>query len=65
LKYIAEAAGGALTRGGANALARRVHTDSRSVQAGDLFVALAGERFDAHAFLPEVVARGAVAAIVA
>jgi UDP-N-acetylmuramoyl-tripeptide--D-alanyl-D-alanine ligase len=65
LKYIAEAAGGALTRGGANALARRVHTDSRSVQAGDLFVALAGERFDAHAFLPEVAARGAVAAIVA
>ena len=29
----------------------RVHTDSRSVQAQDLFVALKGERFDAHDFL--------------
>jgi UDP-N-acetylmuramoyl-tripeptide--D-alanyl-D-alanine ligase len=28
--------------------------DSRKVRSGDLFVALAGERFDAHAFLPEV-----------
>ncbi len=30
----------------------RVHTDSRSLQAGDLFVALQGERMDAHDFLP-------------
>lgn len=29
----------------------RVHTDTRSLQAGDLFVALKGERFDAHDFL--------------
>ena len=27
----------------------RVHSDTRSLQAGDLFVALKGERFDAHA----------------
>ena len=31
----------------------RVHTDTRSLQAGDLFVALRGERFDAHDFLPQ------------
>lgn len=29
----------------------RVHTDTRSLQAGDLFVALQGEHFDGHSFL--------------
>ena len=41
----------------------RVHTDSRSLQAGDLFVALRGERFDAHDFLPQAAQAGAVAAV--
>jgi MurE/MurF fusion protein len=41
----------------------RVHSDTRSVAAGDLFVALRGERFDAHAFLADAKARGAVAAL--
>jgi len=41
----------------------RVHTDTRSLQAGDLFVALKGERFDAHDFLPQAAAAGAVAAL--
>ena len=42
---------------------RRVSTDTRSVQPGDLFVALKGERFDAHDFLAEARGRGAVAAV--
>ncbi|WP_342130535.1 UDP-N-acetylmuramoyl-tripeptide--D-alanyl-D-alanine ligase [Hydrogenophaga sp. OTU3427] len=42
---------------------RRVHTDTRSLCAGDLFVALRGERFDAHDFLPQAAAAGAVAAL--
>ncbi len=41
----------------------RVHTDTRTLLAGDLFVALRGERFDAHDFLPQVLSAGAVAAI--
>lgn len=41
----------------------RVHSDTRSLQPGDLFVALRGERFDANAFLSEAKAKGAVAAI--
>lgn len=41
----------------------RVHTDTRSLQAGDLFVALKGENFDAHEFLAQAKAQGAVAAI--
>jgi UDP-N-acetylmuramoyl-tripeptide--D-alanyl-D-alanine ligase len=42
----------------------RVHTDTRTLQAGDLFVALRGERFDAHDFLPQAAAAGAVAVLV-
>jgi UDP-N-acetylmuramoyl-tripeptide--D-alanyl-D-alanine ligase len=41
----------------------RVHSDTRSLQAGDLFVALKGERFDAHHFLPQARQAGAVAAL--
>ena len=41
----------------------RVNTDSRSLQPGDLFVALRGERFDAHDFLPQARAQGAVGAL--
>jgi UDP-N-acetylmuramoyl-tripeptide--D-alanyl-D-alanine ligase len=39
----------------------RVHSDTRSLQAGDFFVALRGERFDAHTFLPQAKAAGAAA----
>jgi UDP-N-acetylmuramoyl-tripeptide--D-alanyl-D-alanine ligase len=42
-----------------------VTTDSRSVAAGDLFVALTGERFDGHRFIEEAVRRGAAAALTA
>ena len=41
----------------------RVHTDTRSLQAGDLFIALKGETFDANSMLPQARAQGAVAAI--
>ncbi|HEY4664379.1 MAG TPA: UDP-N-acetylmuramoyl-tripeptide--D-alanyl-D-alanine ligase [Comamonas sp.] len=44
---------------------QRVHTDSRTLQAGDLFVALKGERMDAHEFLPQVKAQGLAAAVIA
>lgn len=42
----------------------RVVTDSRALQAGDLFVALKGEHFDAHNFVAEAATKGAVGAIV-
>ena len=42
---------------------QRVHTDTRTLAPGDLFVALHGERFDGNDFLPEARAKGAVAAI--
>jgi UDP-N-acetylmuramoyl-tripeptide--D-alanyl-D-alanine ligase len=49
--------------GDANTHVNRVHTDSRSLQAGDLFVALRGERFDAHDFLPQARDAGATAVL--
>jgi UDP-N-acetylmuramoyl-tripeptide--D-alanyl-D-alanine ligase len=41
----------------------RVHTDTRSLRPGDLFVALKGERFDAHDFIAQAGSSGAVAAV--
>ncbi len=54
-------AGGTLA--GADGQILRVVTDSRSAGEGDLFVALKGERFDAHDFVADVVARGACALV--
>lgn len=42
---------------------QRVHTDTRSLQAGDLFVALKGDRFDAADFLSGAAAQGAAAVL--
>ncbi|MDM8347560.1 UDP-N-acetylmuramoyl-tripeptide--D-alanyl-D-alanine ligase [Pseudomonas sp. sp1636] len=41
-----------------------VSTDSRSIQPGQLFVALSGPNFDGHHYLADVAAKGAVAALV-
>lgn len=49
---------------GADAQVQRVHTDTRSLQAGDLFVALRGEQFDGHGYVQQAAASGAVAAVV-
>ncbi|WP_299765751.1 UDP-N-acetylmuramoyl-tripeptide--D-alanyl-D-alanine ligase [Ramlibacter sp.] len=54
--------GGKLVGDGNVAIAR-VHTDTRSLQPGDLFVALKGERFDANDFIARARDKGAVAAI--
>ena len=54
---------GATLVGDGNTPLWRVHSDTRSLQAGDLFVALRGERFDAHDFLPQARAAGAAAAL--
>lgn len=41
-----------------------VSIDSRSLHQGDLFVAIVGERYDAHTFLSQAAASGAAGAIV-
>lgn len=62
LDRVADALGGGPR--GTTPLAR-VSTDTRHVGKGDLFVALQGERFDAHDFLGDAVAKGATALVVA
>ena len=54
---------GAVLVGDGATVIDRVHSDTRSVTVGDLFVALKGERFDAHDFLTQAKAEGAVAAM--
>ena len=49
---------------GADCEFMRVSNDSRSIQAGDLYVALKGERFDGHRFVGDASSKGAVAAMV-
>ncbi len=41
-----------------------VSIDSRTIKAGELFVAIKGDRFDGHDFVPEAIKRGAWGAIV-
>jgi UDP-N-acetylmuramoyl-tripeptide--D-alanyl-D-alanine ligase len=41
-----------------------ISTDSRAIESGSLFIALKGERFDAHQFLGGVSAAGAGAALI-
>ena len=63
LSEAAAAIDGASIVGDASATFERVSTDSRSAGPGDLFVALKGERFDAHEFLADVASRGASAVL--
>jgi len=54
---------GAVVRGDGHARFERIGTDSRTAGPGDLFVALKGDRFDAHNFLRDVAARGVSAVL--
>ena len=54
---------GAQLHGDGSVSVLRVHTDTRTVEAGDLFVALKGERYDANEFLRDAQQRGAVAVV--
>ncbi len=54
---------GAVLQGDGAVQVQRVHTDTRSLRAGDLFVALRGERFDGAQFIEQAKAMGAVAVL--
>jgi UDP-N-acetylmuramoyl-tripeptide--D-alanyl-D-alanine ligase len=64
LKFVAEACAAELRRGSGVTPVERVYTDSRQAQAGDVFFAIKGERFDGHDFVNEVAARGVAAVVV-
>ena len=57
-------AGGKLVTGDPLGIVTTVCTDSRSLKAGDLFVALRGDNFDGHTFVAEAAKRGAAGAVV-
>src|SRR6478752_3575811 len=64
LAQIADLAGGSIAAGNRAATISRVSTDSRTLQAGDLFVPLRGDNFDGHKFIQQAAERGAVGAMV-
>jgi len=64
LDDVKEAAGGRLVSGRPGVSVTGVSIDSRSVAAGELFVAIVGPRFDGHDFVAAAARQGAVAALV-
>jgi UDP-N-acetylmuramoyl-tripeptide--D-alanyl-D-alanine ligase len=61
---LAAATEGRLLSGTPDRRIERISIDSRSVSAGDLFIAIRGERFDGHEFVTAALAAGAAGAVV-
>jgi UDP-N-acetylmuramoyl-tripeptide--D-alanyl-D-alanine ligase len=62
LSELANAIGGKLV--GQDVAVSTISTDTRSITQGSLFIALKGERFDAHDFVDQAIESGAVAVVV-
>ncbi len=62
--HLLQATGGRVVSGKQSGQLRNVVTDSRRVDRGDIFLALAGETFDGHDFVEQAVKQGAGAVIV-
>ena len=60
----AQASGGQVVQGDPQTRIEGVSIDSRSVQAGQFFVALRGDRFDGHDFVQAALAKGAIGALI-
>src|SRR5690625_1003952 len=63
LHDVAMAVDGRLVRPDDSVMIHGVSTDTRTIQNGELYVPLRGERFDGHDFIPSAIQRGAVAVI--
>lgn len=63
LEYLLQTLSPIRIEGTAERQVRRVVSDSRQVEAGDLFVAVRGVAVDAHRFIPDVVERGAAVVV--
>jgi UDP-N-acetylmuramoyl-tripeptide--D-alanyl-D-alanine ligase len=64
LGWVAEAVGGLIRSGDPGGEIGNIVTDTRTLQPGDFFVALRGERFDANEFVGAAFGKGAIGAIV-
>ncbi len=58
IAQVIEATNGRLAQGRADATISGVSTDSRTLAPGELFVAIRGERFDGHDFVPRLTEAG-------
>ena len=63
-EFIAPAGQAATTKYDGHATAQGYSIDSRTVQPGELFFAVKGERLDGHDFVEQALSRGAIAAVV-
>ena len=64
LDYVCRAVKGTQFFGKSDAVVRGVSTDSRNIQPGQVFIALIGEKYDAHEFVDQALKRGATGAVV-
>jgi UDP-N-acetylmuramoyl-tripeptide--D-alanyl-D-alanine ligase len=64
METVLAATKGVLMQGDAETSFTGVSTDSRSIKAGELFVALRGENFDGHRFFAKAMAHGGRGAVV-
>jgi len=62
--WLAAAVAGRIVSGDPDQVVGNIVTDSRSLQAGDFFIALRGARFDGHEFVEDVLRRGALGALI-
>ncbi len=63
-EQLLKATGGTPLRGGSDWRCRGISTDTRTLREGNLFVALAGERFDGHDWLGAAAASGAAGLLI-
>lgn len=64
LEQVVQYTEGTLLSGSDSIMISGVSTDSRKINAGDLFIALKGERFDAHEFIPSLLNQGIAAVLI-
>jgi UDP-N-acetylmuramoyl-tripeptide--D-alanyl-D-alanine ligase len=63
VRTVAAVTGGQIIHNGADMMVQGFSTDSRTLQAGDLFIALRGERYDGHDYIAQAVRHGAAACL--
>ncbi|HBF77612.1 MAG TPA: UDP-N-acetylmuramoyl-tripeptide--D-alanyl-D-alanine ligase, partial [Clostridiaceae bacterium] len=63
IKEIVSATGGTLVNCSEDMIVNGISTDSRDINAGDLFVALKGKNFNGHDFIPKALESGCTAVL--
>ena len=63
VRTVAAVTGGQIIHNGADVTIHGFSTDSRTLQPGELFIALRGERFDGHDYIAQALRHGAAACL--